>query len=176
MEGRRGLGEQPITHSIAKPVKLGPEHNIWYWHPFRAGVKSCPDWFQEKLDAVAPGIAVTWNPIIEKWQVWERAPRLQHPICTGWKLLFVHWDQDHGYLPLDERLIARLYACSVMANGSAKAYLDRVLNEMERDRIAAQRQADQDHIDECMPFFDHSQISVAMRGPSNGSKFSTYHA
>lgn len=91
-------------------------------------------------------------------------------------MLFIHQDEAGDYLPLDERVYARLYGCSVMANGSAKAYLARVIDEMEHDREAAARKADADHVDECMPFFDHSQISVSQFGPSNGSKFSTYHS
>jgi len=47
---------------------------------------------------------------------------------------------------------------------------------MERDREQIEQRQRQDAIDLAMPSYDHSQISVAMRGRSNGSKFSTYHA
>src|SRR4051812_3115894 len=140
--GFTSLGERSFSQPIAKPKSIGPEYNPWYWHPFRAGVKTCPERIQTELDRIAPGLAITWNPIRERWMVWESAPRIQHPICQGWKLLFIHQDENGDYLPLDERVYARLYGCSVMANGSAKAYLARVIDEMEHDREAAARKAD----------------------------------
>ena len=172
-----GRGRSPLGRlSIAKPVKLGPEHNVWFWNPNRVGVKSCPEWFESKIAEVDSSIAVTWNPIIERWLVWAKAPRLQHPICQGWKLLFIHWDEDHSYLPLDERLLARLYASSVDTFGSAKRYFDHVASIIERDREKAEKQFTQDSIDRMMPFYNHAQISVSMAGKSSGSKFARYHS
>ncbi len=156
----------------SRPTPLGPETNMWYWNPNRPGVKSAPDWFMEKLHDVGEELSCTWNPITERWQVFSRAPRLQHPICSGWKLLFVHETASKEYLPLDERLFARLYAASVMEHGSARRYFERITAEIERDR--AKREADRldETIQMGMEVFNHSQI----RNIGNGSKFSTYHA
>lgn len=164
-----------FRQAVARPKPKGPEYNPWYWNPNRIGVQTTPDWFKSQLKAVGEELEVTWNPITHRWYVWSRAPRLQHPICQGWRLLFVNQDIDGAFLPLDERVFARLYAASTMAHGSAKAYFDRIKAEMERDKERAARKHQQDTIDLAMPSWEHSQIKVGY-GPSNGSKFSTYHS
>lgn len=166
---------ETFRQPIAKPAKVGPEVNPWFWNPNLPGVRTAPPSFKERLwREVGDDVEITWNPIRERWMVWERAPRIQHPICRGWKLLFLHEGPDKEYLPLDERVFARLFYASVMVQGSGREYFNRIVAEMERDREKAKEQALQDTIDEAMPFFDHSQISVSMRGHSNGSKFATY--
>lgn len=157
--------------------KLGPEHNIWYWNPNRAGVRTAPASFMERFQAeMGDELEITWNPINERWQVFMRAPRLQHPICQGWKLLFIHNGPSGEYLPLDERVYARLYAASARANGNGKEYFARIVSEMERDQKKREEKSLQDSIDIAMESFDHAQIKVSQYGPSSGSKFSTYHA
>lgn len=161
---------------LAKPKMLGPEHNQWYWHPNRAGVKLGPDDFRKKLHALGEELEVTWNPIAERWQIWSKAPKIQHPICQGWKLLFQVHDGTGQYAPLDERVLARLFQASVFAHRDAKQYFERVVSEMERDKERVDKQYKADLIDEAMPSFEHSQIKVSGFGKSNGSKFSKYHA
>jgi hypothetical protein len=160
---------------IVKPEKLGPEYNPWFWNPNRGSFKSAPLSFQERLSQIDTNLAVVWNPIMERWQVWDRCPRIEHPLCQGWRLLFIHKDVDGSYLPLDERVFARLWACSADMNGSGLQYFDRVASEMARDKEKAEAKSKQDSVDHAMESFDHSQIKVHMFGPSNGSKFSTYH-
>lgn len=155
---------------------LGPEHNVWYWNPNRAGIQTAPEWFKEQLSKLGDELAVTWNPINQRWQVFSRAPRINHPVCQGWKLLFVHNGPSGEYLPLDERVFARLYAASVHEHGSAKAYFSRIVSEMERDRAKSEQNDLNDTIDIAMESFDHSQIKVSGFGKSSGSKFSRYHA
>jgi hypothetical protein len=166
---------QGFRQQIAKPVYLGPEHHAWYWHPSRIGVKLGPEDFRKKLKDLGQELDVTWNPIKERWQIWSLAPKIQHKICWGWKLLFVVHDGQGGYAPLDERVLARLYHASVLSSGSAKEYFNRVVSEMERDKASREKQLHNDLIDSSMPSFDHSQIKVSGFGPSNGSKFATYH-
>ena len=161
---------------VAKVRVPGPETNPWYWHPNRAGVRKAPSWFMEQLERVGEELEVTWNPLNERWQVWSRAPRVQHKICQGWRLLFIHNGPSGEHLPLDERLLARLYASSVMEHGSAREYFNRISSEMKRDREKAREASKQETIDKGMEIFDHSQIKVSMAGKSSGSKFSTYHA
>ena len=167
---------QPFSQEIAKPTRVGPEHNPWYWHPNRVGVKFAPAWFQAKLHEIDTSLAVTWNPTTERWQVFTRKERMQHPVCQGWMLLFVVQGADGSYCPLDERVFARLYGASARRWGNGREYFMAVEREMERDREVTARRQRQDALDLAMPSFDHSQISVSMRGHSNGSKFSTYHA
>jgi hypothetical protein len=174
----KGQGHSPFAKvGVGAPsVRLGPEHNPWFWNPARGSVKTAPPSFRSKLAQDHPTIEVTWNPIEERWQVFDRCARVNHPICQGWRLLFIHRDVDGGYLPLDERLFARLYHASADAHGSAQKYFERVASEMIRDREKEEQKSLDDSIQHAMESFNHSQISVAMRGKSSGSKFSTYHA
>lgn len=171
------MRQPTFRQTIAKPAKLGPETNPWYWNPNHPSVTFAPDSFRKRLKAeMGSELEVTWNPITEKWQVWSRAPKINHPICQGWRLLFVHQGSQQQYLPLDERVFARLFQASVHEHGSAKAYFNRVVDEMERDLVKKDERLKQEAIDQAMPYFEHSKIKVAMRGKSNGSKFSTYFA
>ena len=166
--------KRPIDFRCARTVwpVLGPERNVWYWHPNRAGIQLAPSWFLTQLHALGPELSATWNPVTERWQLWSASPRFQHPICQGWRLLFVHHDAQGGYLPLDERIFARLYSASAQVYGSAKGYFEHVANEMERDRAKQARQDHQDQLDMAMPYFEHAQI----KNIGKGSKFATYHS
>lgn len=171
--GSRLNSSQPFSVSVAKPKKLGPEHNPWFWNPNRIGVQFGDKHFTRKLKELGEELEVTWNPITERWQIWSRAPRMQHAICQGWRLLFVHKDTDGSYLPLDERVIARLVYASVLTHSNAKEYFNRVQAEYERDMEKRRAASLQETIDMATPHFDYSQIKVGY-GKSNGSKFSTY--
>lgn len=155
----------------------GPEHNIWYWNPNRQSIRFAPEEFRARLKReMGEELDICWNPITERWQVWTKMARVQHPVCHGWRLLFVHQGPDGEYWPLDERLQARLYSCSAQVNGSGKQYFDRIVAEMARDKEKREKQHTQDTIDAAMPSFDHSKIQISMRGKSNGSKFADYLA
>lgn len=161
--------QQPVSRPRVIP---GPETNPWFWHPARVGARSAPSWFTERLADLGDELACTWNPINERWQIWSRAPRMQHPVCQGWRLLFVHNGPAGEHLPLDERVFARLYAASVHEHGSAKAYFARIQAEMERDKAKQVEQSRQDAVDMAMPYWEHSQI----KNIGKGNKFSTYHS
>jgi hypothetical protein len=158
---------------VARGQKLGPEYNPWYWNPNRIGVQFGDKAFTSKLKALGEELETTFNPITQRWQVWSRYPKMQHPICQGWRLLFVHKGAEGEYLPLDERVIARLVYASVLTHGSAKEYFDRVQHEYERDLEKRKANSLQETLDMATPHFDYSQIKVGY-GKSNGSKFSTY--
>lgn len=168
MQGRTESFKVPVQ----RPEKLGPEHNPWYWNPSRGSVKTAPDSFKDRLEAISDSLRLTWNPITERWQLWDRCPRINHPLCVGWRLLFIHKGLDGEYLPLDERLFARLYYASSDAHGSAKEYFLRVATELERDREKREKASRQDSIDSSMEIFDYSQI----KNIGKGNKFSTYHS
>jgi hypothetical protein len=165
-----------FRQAISKPKALGPEHNQWFWNPNRFGIQLAPDHFMKMLHELGPELSATWNPIIERWQIWCKAPQINHKICQGWKLLFIVRGVAGEYLPLDERTLARLYSASVLSSGSAKQYFDRMVSEMERDKERREKQYQADLIDGAMPSFDHAKIQVSGFGKSSGSKFSTYHA
>jgi len=165
-----------ITIPLAKPGKPEPAVNVWFWNPQRYGIDHGPEWFTKRLHNIDPELEVTWSPMHERWLVWAKSPKLVHPVCQGWRLLFVHHDRDHNYLPLSELVFARIFEASVFAQGSAKAYFDRIIDEQERDDVRKETRLSTEAIDRAMPQFDYSKIKVSGYGPSNGSKFSTFFA
>src|SRR3990167_3687430 len=71
--------------------KVGPAFNPWYWNPNELSIQFAPEWFRKPLKReMGDELEITWNPINERWQVWSRSPRINHPICQGWRLLFIH--------------------------------------------------------------------------------------
>lgn len=169
-----GRSSQPFSQPIAKPQARGPEHNPWWWHPNRVGVRGGPEWFERQLaefDQHEGRLAITWNPITEKWQIWARKPTLRTPICQGWLLLFPVEPTE-----LDNRVFARLYAASTRAWGGGKAYFDRIVSEMERDKERRDAAASQEARDIAGDYYDHTKIQISMRGPSSGSKFASSHS
>lgn len=168
---------RPFRQAVSKPKKIGPEVNPWFWNPNNPTVVFGPDDFRKRLKReMGSELEVTWTPIQERWLVWARTPRIQNPICQGWRLLFIHQGPSGEHLQLDERVFARLYHASAMKHGSAKQYFDRLVAEMERDKAKRAEKYRQDTIDAAMPSFDHAQIQVSGFGKSSGSKFSTYHS
>jgi hypothetical protein len=166
--------QQHITMSVSRPKPLGPEVNPWFWNPNHPSITHCPSWFAKALREMDGGedLACTWNPVNERWQIWSRSPRFAHPICHGWRLLFIHQDADHNYLPLDPRVFARLYSASARVHGSAKAYFDRITREFERDQEKKEARLNQEAVDRAMPQWTYSQIKNIGRG----SKFSEFFA
>ncbi len=164
---------QTFRQPVAKPKRLGPEHNPWFWHPFNPYITFAPAEFRKRLKhEMGEELEITWNPLTERWQVWERSTKINHPICQGWRLLFIHNGPSGEHLPLDERVFARLFAASARANGNGKEYFARIVSEMDRDRERREAQNRQNTIDQAMPYFEHSQI----KNIGKGSKFATYHS
>jgi hypothetical protein len=104
-----------------------------------------------------------------------KAPHAVNPFCPGWKLLFVVKNDDGSYRPLDERVLGRLYSCSMRQWGTAKHYFDTVARIEEEEKAAREKRDWNNTLAQAMESFDHSQIKVGY-GPSSGSKFSTYHS
>jgi hypothetical protein len=154
--------------------KVGPEEMPHFWHPGRPGVKTAPEWFKVELERFDPDLRVTWNPITERWQVWVPSPAAKYHLCPGWRLLFVHRGPSGEYLPLDDRLFARLYHASAAKWGSGKQYFARLQAEMERDRLKSEAAARQDTLDRGVDWWKTTQISVSGCGKSVGSKFSDH--
>lgn len=168
--GRRG-GQFKMER--AKPAPLPPQANPWWWHPYRLGVVEGPRYITKRLEEVDPDLRLVKNQYNGNWQVFLKSPKFRNPVCWGWKFLFPIHPAELGD---GTGMIARLYEASERRWGSGKAYFDAIRREMEREKEKAEAQSLQDSIDQSMEVFNHSQISVAMRGKSNGSKFSTYQA
>lgn len=165
----------PFSLPVSRSSKVDPEELIHWWNPNRLGVEKAPSWFRKKLDEIDPQVQITYSPVHSRWLVWVPNGRVTHQLCPGWMLLFVHQDANGSRLPLDERLFARLYSCSIAKqNISAKQYFERIETEMARDQALKEKSWQNETIDRAMPSFDHSQIKISMYGPSNGSKFSDY--
>ena len=166
--GRRR--SQPFRTPVSKPRKVGPEANPWFWNPRRKTTKRPPQAFMERLAEVDPTLDVTWNPISCRWQVWAPNPRMNHPICQGWRLLFVHNGADGQYLPLDERVFARLYWSSVDAWGSAKGYFDHMQSVMSRDQAKKDLDDAEDGYKRASEYMEYTKV----KNIGSGNKFSRY--
>jgi len=157
-------------------VKVPPRESLtWWWHPNRPGVRMGPAWFDKMAHEVDENVAVTWSGWHQRWLVWLKAPQFNHPVCWGWKLLFVVREDDGSYRPLDERVLARLYSASMKKWGTAKKYFDAYQREQARDKEVRDKDNWNDTLSQAMESFEHSQIKVGY-GPSSGSKFSDYHS
>lgn len=169
----RGQNSQ-FRLQAARPAPLPPEANMWWWHPGRPGVTTGPRWFMDKLERMDPNLSLTRNRYTNLWQVWMKKPAISNRICWGWQLLFTVSDEDLHRAD-GATILARLFEASAQKWGGGKEYFAAIERELERDRERYEKSSRQDAIDQSMEVFDHSRISVAMRGQSNGSKFSTYH-
>lgn len=119
------------TVSPTSKAPLGRERLMQYWHPQRFGVEFAPPAFRSLIAELFPNVEIVKSPVHERWLVWERSA-VTHPICRGWSLRFPWMTADGGYLPLDQRLLAALYARSFRHQGGAVAYYDRVMHELDR--------------------------------------------
>ena len=165
----------PFKMQTASKVERGPEHNLWFHSPNRHGVQLAPEWFRKQLHELDPNFEVTWNFHAERWMLWVRSPRINNKYAQGWNLLFVHNGPKGEYLPLDERMFARIYTIDTQRQGGALRAFDRVMAEMKRDKEKEREQTTAENVDIAMESFDFSKIKVGY-GKSNGSKFTTYHS
>ena len=167
-QGRKGY----FTNPIARPSKpLPPEHHSWYWHPNRHGVRFAPDSFVEKLKEISDEVKITWHPLRERWCVFAKSPKISHPICSGWKLLFI-WEDGGEYLPLDERILAAIYARSGKKWGNLYEYWLKVSQAIERDREKAEQSRTDDVKHSAGEYYDYTLI----KNIGSGSKFVNNHA
>lgn len=171
------MNQADFSTKVAAPKQV-PDmaQNPWYWNPNRLGIQFASEDFLERLHQIGEELSCVYNPLRSRWVVFAKTHTIQHKLCNGWRLLFIHEDADGNYMPLDERLFARLVYASVYSHRDAKQYFERVTAEQERDKAKREAQNLIDQIDMAMPHWEHSQISVSGFGKSNGSKFSTYHS
>ncbi len=165
--GRRRVN--PFKQAVATPRNLGPEYNPWFWNPARMHTKRADSVFLEKLREIDPQLAVCWNPINCRWQVWTPG-KINHPICQGWRLLFIHQGRDGEYLPLDERVFARLYWSSADAWGTAKRYFDHMQSVIEADKA----RSDAATADQGQYLGQEYLEYTKVKNIGSGSKFSRY--
>lgn len=169
LQGRGRMGS--FGQAISRPKALPPEEHTWYWHPDRFGVKKADDAFSAKLDNLGHGLAVTWHPLKERWLVWVRDGKIQHPICHGWKLIFV-WEIDGQYAPLDERLLAKIFDRSGRKWGNLYEYWLKVEQAIEHEREMKEKAREADVRHSAGEYYDYTLI----KNIGSGSKFANHQA
>lgn len=143
--------------------RIGPETFHWYWNPNHPAIRFGPDDFRKQIKEIDSAYEITWNPIKERWLVFARAPKINHPICTGWKLVFVV-ELDGEYVPLDNRTLDKARDRTVRTWGSWGKYFDHI-----EDNINAETQRfERAHSDEVRygagEYFDYTKIKNIGRG------------
>lgn len=167
---RQAIRQHQLTVPTS-PARL-PEAAIpHYWSPRRYGIQYAPDWFRTKLHAVLPTLEVVWSPYHERWLVWEQSPNVTHRFCAGWSLKFLWQGAEGEYLPLDERLLADLYARDFRRYGGAVRYFDRLVSEMEDDLAKQKTETTARIADIREDYLQYRRIKNIGRG----SKFALHH-
>ena len=168
-----GTGRRtPVSQTISKPKALGPEHNPWFWNPYNVSAVRAPKAFMEKIRSVDPEgtLDVIWNPIRERWGVFMKSRAINHPICRGWKLLFLV-ELNGEYIPLDERVLAVLYERSGRRYGNLWEYWIKVEQALDRDRERVEATNRQATMDAAGDYYDFMKV----KNYGSGSKYSQYH-
>lgn len=168
----------------ATPTPLPREALYHWWHPDRDGSEPCPKDFAQRLKIVHRDLAICRPPASAPtascaWIVWYRVPRITHPLCPGWQLLFVWQAKDDADsqrpvltpLPLDERIFANLVRVSAQTFGSAVKYFDAVVETMKADK-QKRTKADTDRRHDLSK--DYWQ-STKIKNIGAGSKFARHH-
>lgn len=167
----RGVGlleefKQPLARGATPPQESNPR----FWNPSRAGVRFAPDEIRNQLHAIDEDLDITWDNYNERWVVWHRNPNLKSALNRGWSLLFILRYADQSYMPLDQRVFARIYEISANRWGNAKKYFDAVEREWERDREKATADRNEDVKHSAGDYYDYMQI----KNIGSGSKFATH--
>lgn len=178
---RRKLGPQGqyAGAPVAKTIKEMPiEAMDHFWHPDREGVERCPERFQRELDIMCEGRVVIVRPPAgaplvkpHAWLVWMKKPSVTHWLSPGW-LLLIDWRLRDVPMPLDTRVFSYLYSVSVTQHGSAKAYFDKCVTEMERDKAGKEKFHTDDMHDRTKDYFHYTKVKNIGRG----NKFALHDA
>ena len=163
---RRRPGEEfavPLNQRKGPP--LGPEILPWWWHPEREGAQPPPAAFAARLKEIDPELGVCFSPVHERWLIWVRNPRIQHPLCRGWQLLFL-WEHPvtKEFLPLNELVFHNLYYISAERWPGAVGYFERIQADIAKQKAALEKDHQNDRRDYQRDFRNSLQISTAGRG------------
>lgn len=143
----------------------GPEILPWYWHPGREGAQPPPAAFAEQLKRIDPDLAVCFNPVLERWVLWVKNPRIQSEFCRGWQLLIL-WEHPvtKAYLPLNELMFHNIYVISAGRYANAREYFDKVESNISRQREQRAKDYDRERQAEQSELADFTRISSAAPG------------
>lgn len=160
-----------FTQPVALPTRIpGEDSHPWFWNPGRIGVQLAPEWFRTKLHEIDPDLECAWDRTHELWQIWVKKPSLQTKVCQGWQLLFPVHDGRRGYVPLDERTLAKVYSISTRAWDSAKKYFDAVERERERAKDQYERAIEEEDKFKAFEYYAHTQPRVGYGKDISASK------
>ena len=132
--------------------------------------------FLAELERIDEHVAITWHPMLELWQVWQRDPKLGATLsdaeyCKGWQLLFTLRDtKTKGYAPLDTRLFALLYHFDMSRWGGAMGYYNELVRRQEAEEAAVDKAAEHRSRQDGRDLWDHLQPRVGFGQKSAGKK------
>lgn len=159
----------PANFAVPLNQRKGPPPGVevlpWFWHPDRDGSQPCPKEFHAQLIAIHPDLRVCFNPVMERWVLWVKNPRIQHEMCRGWQLL-MFWEHSitKEYLPLSNLLFHNLMLIDATKYQGAKDYFKRIQDDVERQKQAKNNVYEQDRDDRNEDMRLSHQISTAGKG------------
>lgn len=165
-----GRGGRPMSMPVdttVKEIDIGAIDH--FWHPDRDGVEFPDERFQQELATMTDRVVVcrppAGAPLIQKrsWLIWMRKPSVTHPLSPGWMLL-IDWRLRGEPMSLDMRVFSYLYSVSITTHGSAKAYFDKCVAEMERDKAAKQKVHTDDCHDRSQDYLNFTKVKNIGRG------------
>jgi hypothetical protein len=149
-----------------------PEVLPWYWHPDRMGIERPPAAFDAQLKAIDKDLFVTYSKVHERWILWVRNARIQHPMCRGWQLLMI-WEHAYTkeFLPLTELMFHNIFMISASRFPNAVKYYEDIQAGIEKRKQELQKDADNDRRALQSELLAGTQISSA----GKGNKFALHH-
>ena len=125
--------------------------------------------YLEELHKIDPNLEITWNAMLELWQVWVVDITIGTTDATaytkGWRLLFTLREAGtREYAPLDNRLFALLYAHDMGRFGGASGYYDELKRRAAEQEAALDR--DKYHLSQetSRALWDYATPSVGYTG------------
>lgn len=176
--GKVGQGGQrvPVAKAAVKTLDIAAIDH--YWHPDREGVEHAPVRFKTELDAMCDGNVVIVRPpagapLVSKhaWLIWLKKPSVTHWLSPGWSLL-IDWRLRGEPMQLDMRVFSYLYSVKVTTHGSAKAYFDKCVSEMARDKAEKEKLHTDDMHDRTKDYFQFTKI----KSIGKGNKYALHEA
>ena len=110
-----------------------------YWTPGK-----CPDRIRtsdaarirRKMQKVDSNLDLAFNPVTERYAVFERTNAITLGWCRGWRLLF-----DLEPHELDNRVMAGIYLADTSKRGGARKCYEQVIEQNKRDAEATELEA-----------------------------------
>ena len=137
--------------------------------------RRAPAEFLGKMRLVDPGLAATWHPVMDLWQIWVRDEQMgtieATQYCKGWRLLFTLRDAaTGGYVDLDDRLFALLYHHDASRFGGAVGYYNELKRRQDIENDAVDKAKWHISQETGRGLYDHMRPSVGYGPHGDGNK------